>query len=195
MIYLVRHGQTEWNLQGRMQGHLDSPLTDKGKMQVIEVTKKLGLIGAYAELPRVISSPLPRARYTASEIVKGASYANFHLSYSEVPALRERCYGEWEGKVLAEVKETPEWTEYQRNRWEYDGCGVEPYYKFYERVREFWNLVPFHASVIVVCHSRVMAVSLMILADKSLDQVPQKIHNDQIIKISRGSSDWELIQA
>ena len=67
MIYLIRHGQTVHNAEGRFQGGLDSPLTELGRAQARAVGKTLaGLVGP--ETP-IVSSPLGRARQTA-EIVR-----------------------------------------------------------------------------------------------------------------------------
>ncbi len=65
-IYLTRHGQTEWNLQKRMQGHKNSDLTSLGKEQA----KALGLRMKDVELNAIYTSSLPRAMQTA-ELIRG----------------------------------------------------------------------------------------------------------------------------
>ncbi len=93
-ILLIRHGETAWNRERRMQGHIDIPLNEAGLRQA----RALGVALA-AERPDAIwSSDLQRARDTAKAI------ANVHqmpVQYSE--ALRERCYGAFEGMTYQDI--------------------------------------------------------------------------------------------
>jgi probable phosphoglycerate mutase len=94
-LYIVRHGQTEWNVATRMQGHMDSALTAVGRMQADLHGRTLARLGG---IEAVIASPLGRARETA-ELVNG------HLSVPirHEPALMERDCGAWSGLTIAEV--------------------------------------------------------------------------------------------
>ncbi|MDS9470093.1 histidine phosphatase family protein [Paracoccus sp. MBLB3053] len=96
MIYLLRHGQTEFNLQGRYQGWSDSPLTAEGRRQALACGKLL----ERHDKPRMLwVSPLPRARETArliAQVIPG-------ISIREDDRLREVSLGEWEGKTRAEI--------------------------------------------------------------------------------------------
>ena len=64
MIYLVRHGQTDWNLENRIQGHLDMPLNDTGRNEARQCRKKL----ASVKMDKIIASDLLRAKETAAII-------------------------------------------------------------------------------------------------------------------------------
>lgn len=89
IVTLVRHGQTEWNLLRRVQGSTDIPLNDTGRTQAREAGIALA-DGGYA---RVVTSPLSRARQTASIIA-----ATLGLPEpAPYDGLRERGYGEAEG--------------------------------------------------------------------------------------------------
>jgi broad specificity phosphatase PhoE len=93
-IYLIRHGQTVWNAEGRFQGQTDSVLSDLGHRQAAR------LAGVLARVPlsAIYSSPLSRARRTAEVI------ANPHgLPVVEVADLREIGMGVWEGLTAAEI--------------------------------------------------------------------------------------------
>ncbi|MTE23636.1 histidine phosphatase family protein [Microbacterium sp. ZXX196] len=97
IIALVRHGQTDWNRDGRIQGRSDIPLNDTGRAQARAAAAALRG-GDYA---RLVASPLSRAAETA-EII-GASLG---LGAPAVDArLRERAYGEAEGMQQAEYLE------------------------------------------------------------------------------------------
>jgi probable phosphoglycerate mutase len=94
-VCLARHGQTEWNQQGRRQGHLDSPLTPAG---VLQAERNADLI---ASLPvdRVFSSPLGRARATAGIIA-----ARLGLPVEVVEELREVHHGRIAGLTDADIE-------------------------------------------------------------------------------------------
>lgn len=91
-IYLVRHGETEWNRQGLLQGHNDSPLTEKGISQAQFLAQELEEL----TFDHIYSSDLKRAIDTAEIINKKK---NTPLSTSKL--LRERKFGKYEGKPHA----------------------------------------------------------------------------------------------
>ena len=94
MIAFARHGQTEFNRGGRLQGRLDAPLSDLGKLQAAA----LGRGFANQAVARVLSSPLQRARDTARAI------AAEHDREVEVDErLIELDYGDWDGLLLGDV--------------------------------------------------------------------------------------------
>lgn len=87
-LYLIRHGQTDWNLAAKLQGQTDIPLNETGRSQALE-TKTL-LDGVTFDA--VYSSPLRRALETA-QLVTGLSPEQIH----QEPNLIEISFGEWEG--------------------------------------------------------------------------------------------------
>ena len=93
-LILIRHGETIWNREGRIQGHLDSALTPEGIAQAEACARRLRT----ETIEHVIASDLPRVRRTA-EILNAAM--NHPIRHE--PALRERCYGIGEGKTYAEL--------------------------------------------------------------------------------------------
>jgi probable phosphoglycerate mutase len=94
-IILIRHGETAWNAERRLQGHLDIPLNAEGERQAAL------LAGALAREPidLIVSSDLGRARQTAQAV---ASLRGMVLHND--PALRERCYGGFEGLLYSEIE-------------------------------------------------------------------------------------------
>jgi broad specificity phosphatase PhoE len=94
MIVFARHGQTELNQSGRLQGRIDAPLSEVGQEQAAA----LGARFASEPVQRVLSSPLRRARDTAAAI------ATPHALPVEVDdRLIELDYGDWDGVALADV--------------------------------------------------------------------------------------------
>ena len=93
--YLVRHGETEWNVEGRVQGHSDTPLNERGRTQAQSLGKRF----ASTAFDAVYCSDLPRVMETANAIL-----TNDHPPLETVLELREKHYGEWEGKTSDQLK-------------------------------------------------------------------------------------------
>ncbi len=94
--FIVRHGETEWNVVGRIQGHSDIPLSQNGREQAHTVARRL----AQAPLDVVYCSDLSRASETA-RIIIGDRDIPLHAT----PKLRERDYGVFEGLTLEERRD------------------------------------------------------------------------------------------
>ncbi|ODA40571.1 histidine phosphatase family protein [Desulfosporosinus sp. BG] len=95
-IILTRHGQTLWNIEGRVQGSLDSPLTEKGILQARSLACRLKNQG----IDHIYSSDSLRAISTAEEIRRELGLENLSTN----PALREFSFGEWEGCIWQELR-------------------------------------------------------------------------------------------
>lgn len=93
--YLVRHGETEWNRTGRMQGHLGVPLNAEGRHQATLLAGRLRNV----EFSAIYSSDLARAAETARIIADGRD-----LAITADSDLREFSGGEWEGLTLEEIE-------------------------------------------------------------------------------------------
>ena len=95
-IILTRHGQTLWNIEGRVQGSLDSPLTEKGILQARSLASRLKTEG----ITHIYSSDSPRAMGTAEEIRRELGLDKLCID----TALREFSFGEWEGRIWQELR-------------------------------------------------------------------------------------------
>src|SRR2546425_2921355 len=93
-LLLVRHGETDWNREGRFQGHADPPLNDLGRKQAAELAATL----AGEEVTAVYASPLRRAFETAELIASARG-----LRPVPVEALREVDVGSWQALAPAQV--------------------------------------------------------------------------------------------
>lgn len=107
-VYLIRHGVTDWNEQGKYQGRSDIPLNARGR----EEAKKVGLELANIPFNALYSSPLSRAHETAREIAK-----HHNLPILLHDALQERSYGEYEGKTFQEIEKDPYFQQHLRENW------------------------------------------------------------------------------
>jgi len=94
-IFLVRHGQTDWNVKGRIQGSLGVPLNKKGIAQAKELAKKFKKM----EITHVYSSHIRRAKQTAGIIAKPNK-----LNVRHNKDLRERSYGVLEGYMIEDFR-------------------------------------------------------------------------------------------
>jgi broad specificity phosphatase PhoE len=96
-VYLIRHGETDWNLEGRWQGHADVPLNDLGRRQASLVARRLQAEGV--RFDAIYSSDLARAYQTAWEI--GAAV---RVAVQLLPPLREIDLGSWSGLKYDEIR-------------------------------------------------------------------------------------------
>jgi broad specificity phosphatase PhoE len=98
-IVLVRHGETEWSKSGQHTGNTDLPLTEEGERQALAVAPRL----QHREFALVLCSPLQRARRTAE-------LAGFGDRAEPDDNLKERDYGEYEGRTTKDIRvERPGW--------------------------------------------------------------------------------------
>lgn len=150
-IYFVRHGETEWNQKGMLQGKMNSPLTEKGRAQAA----KLGEALKDVRFEGIYSSPVGRASLTA-EIIKGDRDQALFM----VPELREMSFGKMEGLTKKEFERLH--PEQYANLWKdalaYDPreFGGETFQEVDQRVMEgLDHLVKSHpdgGKVLVVSH-------------------------------------------
>lgn len=98
MIYLIRHGETEWNQQKRRQGRRDIPLNDQGRAQM----RRCGELLAGLPVDAIITSPLSRAAESAELIAEYVGYDKQAIVREE--GLIERDFGDVDGMTWAELK-------------------------------------------------------------------------------------------
>ena len=105
-FFVIRHGETAWNVEGRFQGQKDTALNEKGLAQAATLGERL----AGHSFEAVLTSPLDRAKKTAELAASKCKFGEF----TEIPAFTEINHGDWEGRLSTEVAE--EWPELLR-RW------------------------------------------------------------------------------
>ena len=98
LVYVARHGETDWNAEGRLQGHTDVPLNDRGRTQARALAAALGAAGVEG-VATVVASDLARAKETADIVAAALGLAPPSID----PRLRERGFGVFEGRTKAEL--------------------------------------------------------------------------------------------
>jgi probable phosphoglycerate mutase len=161
-ILLIRHGQTDANAQGRLQGHLPTPLNLAGVRQANLLAGRLAAHSPPVEV--IISSDLPRAAETAGPI---ASACGLKLRID--PAWRERSFGLLEGKPIGDKKM------WEVAAGESDPPGAEPSADLRARIHNALLSLPREhgnkAVIAVVTHGGPIRAILKMLADGSLELV------------------------
>ncbi len=149
-LYLLRHGETEFNIQGRLQGQQDSPLTARGRAQARAHGALLKTLIAEPEAWRVVASPLGRTMDTAR--LACAELGLPEATIETDPRLMEIAFGDWEGLTWAEAEARhPDlWAARERDRWGFVVPGGESYEMVARRARAF--LGEAQGNTIVVSH-------------------------------------------
>jgi broad specificity phosphatase PhoE len=177
VIYYIRHGETQWNADGRLQGVQDIPLNDLGRQQAAHAGHVLGELLARngherSRLPYV-SSPLIRAR-TTMELVRGALQLP-PQEYAIDDRLREIGYGSWEGSTLAEMQAAePElFARRQASKWTVAPPDGESYVSVQQRMTEWYQSID--VDTVTVAHggtARTLMVALGLETPQSAADLP-----------------------
>jgi probable phosphoglycerate mutase len=142
-IYYIRHGETEWNADGRLQGTRDIPLNALGRQQAADAGAILADLfardGRSKQSLAFVASPLGRARSTM-ELVRGALKLPPD-EYAIDDRLREIGYGHWEGSTLKQMQASdPEvFARRQADKWTVPPPGGESYASVQVRVRDWYD--------------------------------------------------------
>lgn len=183
-IYLARHGETDWNLKGLIQGHTDIPLNETGKQQAYELAAVIKDKGI--SINRIYSSDMKRARKTAEIVAKELSVEAYALK-----GIQEVNLGRWEGHTWKQVRELfpDEYREWYENR-RYE---VPPEGESYEQVLQ--RVVPVlsgialkeNENVLVVVHSAVIMSLLSYIYDKPFEEMSRNFRtkNGEIVKLEK----------
>jgi probable phosphoglycerate mutase len=179
-IYYIRHGETEWNAQGRLQGGRDIPLNDVGRKQAADaggiLVDLFARDGRSEQSLTFVASPLGRARSTM-ELVRDTLQLPPNV-YAVDDRLREIGYGDWEGSTLAQmqVSDPDVFAKRQAEKWTVPPPGGESYASVQARVSDWYDQLT--ADTVAVAHggtARALMVALGIetpagAADLTIEQ-------------------------
>jgi broad specificity phosphatase PhoE len=193
-LIFVRHGETAYNAEGRLQGQLDTPLNARGREQARAIGRTLrSLVGREIdELEQAgafFASPLERARETM-EIARdamGLAPACYHLD----PVLKELSFGVWEGLTWSEIeaKDAKRLRARRENRWAFVPEGGESYAMLADRLRPWLDGLSEHA--FVISHGGVARVLMALIAGIPLTKaVETPIIQGRAIVFENGGCRW-----
>jgi broad specificity phosphatase PhoE len=126
-LIFVRHGITDWNREGRFQGHADPPLSEDGRAEATLLGERLAADERYRPR-RIVGSSLARAFETAELIGTAMAAAGQPTAVHSDPRLMEVGQGEWEGRTHAElaVDDADRYAAWRTHRGDDQPPGAEP---------------------------------------------------------------------
>jgi uncharacterized phosphatase len=176
-VYVVRHGETDWNRQGRLQGATDVPLNEQGKAQA----KACQQYFIENEAVAIFTSPLVRARVTA-EIINEP----FHMPLVLMPEFKERTFGEAEGMTYEERSKV-----YPRKNYP----GQETFHHFIERLKTGLRMIEQqypNDTVILVAHGAVIHNLFQIVENDDLFPQNARLSNGGVSTMYTKDGKWWL---
>jgi probable phosphoglycerate mutase len=193
-LYVIRHGQTDWNAERRLQGQRDIPLNDTGREQArVNGVTLAAILGDEASAFDYVSSPLGRTRATM-EIARTAMGLPPE-DYRTDERLVEVSFGAWEGSTLKELKLTQPDRLVERNaaKWDFipPGDDAESYEIMSWRVGSWLQSVD--RPTVCVAHGGVIRALFRLIADIPKEQAAEgEIPQDRILKIELADKtiDW-----
>lgn len=188
-LFLVRHGETDWNREGRLQGGQDIPLNALGRMQAEEAGNRLrALTPDFARLDYV-SSPMERARDTMTILRRELGLPSDGFRIDE--RLRELTFGDWEGFTWREIRKSERELAQarERDKWGFVPPGGESYRMLAARVRPaLEGLAP---DTVLVSHGGVArAVLALIGAVDTIEAARVEIWQGKILVVEGGKATW-----
>jgi probable phosphoglycerate mutase len=188
-LYVVRHGETDWNAEARLQGQQDVPLNAFGRVQAEEAGARLrALVPGYANLGYV-ASPLSRTRETM-ELLRRTLGLDPPL-YRTDERLKELSFGTWEGLTWKELRarDPQVAARRQRDKWGLVPPGGESYAMLAERVAPL--VADLAHDTVLVSHGGVARVLLALLCNVSRRQAPVvDIWQGKVLVIKSAAYSW-----
>ena len=190
MLWLIRHGETSWNAEGRVQGQTDVPLSEVGHAQA----RAVATLFAGRQIDALYSSDLQRVTQTAQPVAQALG-----LAIRVEPMLRERHYGMFETLTYAEVKvrHPEEYARFKAHDPEFDFRGGEGLRVFFERsVACLTTIAARHAGeeVLIFTHGGVLDMAYrhakqLGFASKRDFEIP----NAALNQIEIAGDDWKVL--
>jgi broad specificity phosphatase PhoE len=188
-LILIRHGETDWNREGRLQGGQDIPLNDLGREQAAEAAGRLRtLVPGFATLD-FIGSPMHRARETMD--ILRTELGLEPGAYRTDDRLKELTFGSWEGFTWRDIRkaEREQAQLRERDKWSFVPPGGESYGMLAERVRPV--LDELSRETVIVSHGGVArAILALVGAVPSQKASLVEIWQGKILTVTGNRADW-----
>ncbi|SRR6266568_2487278 len=171
VLYYIRHGETDWNVEGRLQGQCDIPINAKGRTQADLCGGILrDLLAREDGEPDFVASPLGRARETMERVrtVLGSDPQGYRVD----PRLAEVSFGRWEGFTLAELaaRFPHEAAARDRDKWGFTPPEAESYATMSLRMRAWYDTLT--RDTVAVAHGGTLRGLIVQLGIASKDEAP-----------------------
>jgi broad specificity phosphatase PhoE len=188
-LYFIRHGETDWNAEGRLQGQRDIPLNDLGRVQAAEAGVILKSLAPRADDLDWWVSPLGRTRETAE---RAREAIGLHPTYYKTDdRLKELTFGRWEGMTWRELRQVdPQGAaERKRNKWGAVPPDGESYAMLTVRVEAFLGVI--RRETVLVSHGGVArALMTLIGGVPPLEAAVADIWQGKVLVFEAGLCRW-----
>lgn len=188
-LYLIRHGETDWNARRRLQGRQDIPLNDTGRAQAAASGLCLRWLVAQPQALDFVASPLQRTRETMRIVRQRIGLEADDYRTDE--RLMEIDFGDWEGSSWTDIaaREPERFAARQADPLGFAPTGGESYRKVFERVAGFLETV--QRDTVVVAHAGVLRSFLALRTATDPASVPAiEVPQDQVLMIRDGDFAW-----
>ncbi|MEQ1942139.1 histidine phosphatase family protein [Mesorhizobium sp. VNQ89] len=189
LCYFVRHGQTGWNAELRLQGQADTDITELGRRQAARNGQCLaGLVEDPAAFD-FVASPLKRTRETM-EIVR-TEMGLPERGYRVDSRLMEVHFGDWQGYTYAELEAMRPGSTAARlsDKWGFVAPGGESYQMLLDRVRPWFETLD--RQTVCVTHGGVIRTLFKLVEDKPVaDVAAMDVPQDRVLRLSDAGLEW-----
>lgn len=189
LVYFVRHGQTSWNAEGRLQGQAETDVTAKGHAQVERNGRKMHEILPDSTGFDFVASPMRRTRDTMERVRKAMGLDP--SDYRTDPRLMEVSFGDWQGHTYTELEAIQPGAMKMRSRdkWNFVPPNGESYQILLERVRPWIAAVT--RQTVCVTHGGVLRTLFRMIESVSERSAARlEIHQDKILRLQAGRLTW-----
>jgi phosphoserine phosphatase len=187
IVYLARHGETDWNRDGRYQGQLESQLTALGVEQAAALARALACSGA----TRVVASPLARCVQTAFPVA-----AALGVAVETDPSLLEIAHGNWEGRLRSDIErdDAPRMAAWQQAPDTVRFPGGESLDDVAARWAGFAATLDGKTDTVVVTHDVLVRLAILVAQRRPFRELWQtSVHNGGYARFEVASGSWRLL--
>ena len=189
-LIFIRHGETDWNVESRLQGQQDTPLNGRGRDQACAVGRTVrDWRGPGLASLKFVASPLSRTCETM-RLARRAMQLDPE-QFTTDPCLMELTFGRWEGLTWEELKARDPWAAKARegSKWHFTPPEGESYAMLAERLRPW--LAAVDQETVVVSHGGVARVLMHLIGDCPIDTAPASdVHQGRPLIFEAGRCNW-----
>lgn len=191
-IYFVRHGQTDWNAEGRFQGQRDIPINETGRAQAsLNGARLLDVMKTETSVFDFVASPLSRTRETMERVRVAMGLEP--TAYVTDPSIIEISFGDWEGHTFEEIQQfnPDEFAKRELDKWHFMPPGQDA--ESYETLS--WRIAKWLATVqrptVCVTHGGVIRALFKLTGIMTeIEAATADIHQDRLLKFENGRIFW-----